>query len=58
MFETIAVDQVWYNPNGYFSLTVQSVDGGKVTMYSPDDPRDFPRVLDVADVQANWVRLK
>jgi hypothetical protein len=52
------VGQVWYNPNGYFSLTVKSVDDGKVTLYSPDDSRDFPRVLDVADVQTNWIRLK
>ena len=58
MFDIIAVDQVWYNPNGYFALKVQSVSDGKVTMYSPDDSRDFPRVLDVADVQTNWMRLK
>ena len=57
MNDTIEVGQALYNPNGYFALTVQSIDGDKVTMYSPDDSRDFPRVLTVEYIQTNWVRL-
>lgn len=54
----IAEGQVWYNPNGYFSLTVKTVNDSKVTLFSPDDPRDFPRELDKNYVEKVWILLR
>lgn len=54
----IAEDQVWYNPNGYFSLTVKAFNGSKVTLFSPGDPRDFPRELDKSYVENNWILIR
>lgn len=48
--------EIWYNPNGYFSLKVLSVNGKEVTLGS-NDPRDFDRTLKISDVQ-DWILLK
>ncbi len=50
------VGEVYYNPNGYFSLQVKAINGGKVVM-GCDDPRDMDRELKISDIQ-DWILIK
>lgn len=50
---SIEVGQRWYNPQGYFALRVEAIQGNDV-VFSTNDPRDCQRTIPREYVICNW----